>query len=182
MIMVIFNYWDNNYTFDNFDLQEYINLRMINNNHYTINTNINNNSNNNNNDNHNKNKCGNNNVCKIKLNGHNIHGIKLVQLITNLLVLVIITLVIFWIFVITTFRILIFAAASFELESFELALFESVLFEFVFSNISLWLMFDFNKQPFYFDYMVLMELYIMIMRKDTTDILWHLIIFGIWLL
>ena len=80
MIMVIFNYWDNNHTFDNFDLQEYIDLRMINNTHYTINTNINNNSNNNNTDNYNKNKCGTNNVCTIKLNGHNIDGIKLVQL------------------------------------------------------------------------------------------------------
>ena len=60
--------------------------------------------------------------------------------------------VIIRIFVDNIFKLSIYAVASFEI-----ALFDSVLFELVLSNIYLWLVFDFSKQPLYFDYVVLME-------------------------
>ena len=145
-------YGDNNNTIDDFYyLQCYTDFKMINNNHYTISNNINNDSNNNHNDNHNKNKCGIHDICKIKPNGHNVDDIKLVQLITQLLVLIIVNVIIIRIFVNITFKISIYAVASLAVE-----LFKSTSFELILSNICLWLMFDFNKQPLYFDYVVLM--------------------------
>ena len=78
---------------------------MNNNNNYTINNHTNNDSNNNNKADHNKNKCGINNVCKIKPNGYNVDDIKLVQLITKLLVLIIVNVIITWIFIDIIFKI-----------------------------------------------------------------------------
>ena len=160
IIMIFFiYYWDNNNTFDNFDLPYYIDLEMINNNPTcTVSGNINNDSNNNNNANYNNNKCGINNVCKVKPHAHNVDHVQLVQLITKLLVLIIVTVILIGIFVNIKFKISISAAAplavelfasasfeleSFQLESFELALFESLLFTFLLSNIYLWLIFSF---------------------------------------
>ena len=159
IIMIFFiYYWHNNNTFENFDLQYYIELEMINDNPTcTVSDNINNDSNNNNNANYNKTKCGINNVCKVKPNAHNVDHVQLVQLMTKLLVLIIVNVILIGIFVHIKFKISIstaaslavelFASASFELESFqlesfELILFESVLFRFLLSNIYLWIIFS----------------------------------------
>ena len=99
-----------------FILHYYSDLNILNNTHYVINNSTNGNRDNNDNNTQNK-YCG-NNVCEMKQHGHNVEDIRLVQLITKLLVLIIVNVVITWIFVDIIFNISLVAAAVFELTIF----------------------------------------------------------------
>ena len=109
--------------------------------------------------------------------GHNVDDIRLIQLTTTLLVLLIVNVITIWIFVNNIFNISIYLVASLTLELIQFVLIESQSLELILLNICLWLTVSFNGKHCIFDCIAATEQ--MIMCKDDHYYLQQSINFSI---